>query len=101
MGVSIIQKSQTMKTFLFHTVELELSLKIWFQLIRRENRIQGQEGRFGLSPLQKGFLASGRWSCLPGGTTGTGALGEQVSEPQMVVGQEVSTSQGFPSLSVL
>lgn len=101
MGVSIIQKSQTMKTFLFHTVELELSLKILFQLIRKENRIQCQEGRFSLSLLQKGFLVSGRWGCLPGGTTGTGASGEEVSEPQMVGGQEVSTSQGFPSLSVL
>ena len=84
---SIIQKSQTTKPFWFHTVELGIqrSLTILFQLIRKET-IQCQEGRFSLALLQKGFLISGRWSCLPGDTTRKDAMGEEVSEPQMVRG---------------
>ena len=74
---------------IFDSIPLNLNSMIFENFVSsdyKRNRIQCQEGSLSLGLLQKGFLISGRWSCLSGGTTRTDALGEEVSEPQMVGG---------------
>ena len=100
VGGNIIQKSQTTKPFWFHTIELEFNdlWKFCFSwLEKKQNPVPGGQAQLGSAPER---LPDTREMELPAPL-----------EPMLWVRRcqspiwweelEISTSQGFPSLSVL